>query len=138
MAQWNMKDEVAGSPDWTDGTSKKTKDELYANTENKGIVAVDKSKSTEESHAVAHSGWNLRTVGTGGRAGRVHYETLVAGRTISGTSDLAKTNKVEEVVDDAVGTIGDAIDSAVDAAVDIVEKVVKPKKKKTAAKSKKK
>lgn len=26
----------------------------------------------------AHAGWNLRTVGTGGRAGRVHYETLVA------------------------------------------------------------
>jgi hypothetical protein len=27
---------------------------------------------------VAHSGWNIRTVGTGGRAGRVQYETLVA------------------------------------------------------------
>lgn len=26
----------------------------------------------------AHAGWNLRTVGTGGRAGRVHYETIVA------------------------------------------------------------
>jgi hypothetical protein len=29
--------------------------------------------------AAAHTGWNLVTVGTGGRAGRVHYETLVAG-----------------------------------------------------------
>lgn len=27
---------------------------------------------------VAHAGWVLRTEGTGGRAGRVHYETLVA------------------------------------------------------------
>jgi hypothetical protein len=27
---------------------------------------------------VAHSGWNIRTVGTGGRAGRVQYETIVA------------------------------------------------------------
>ena len=26
----------------------------------------------------AHTGWVLRTVGTGGRAGRVQYETLVA------------------------------------------------------------
>ena len=26
----------------------------------------------------AHAGWNIRTVGTGGRAGRVQYETLVA------------------------------------------------------------
>lgn len=29
-------------------------------------------------HGAAHSGWVLRTVGTGGRAGRVQYETLVA------------------------------------------------------------
>lgn len=28
---------------------------------------------------VAHTGWNLRIVGSGGRAGRVQYETLVAG-----------------------------------------------------------
>ena len=27
---------------------------------------------------IAHAGWVLRTEGTGGRAGRVHYETLVA------------------------------------------------------------
>ena len=33
---------------------------------------------------VAHAGWVRRTVGTGGRAGRVFYETLVAGGTISG------------------------------------------------------
>lgn len=32
----------------------------------------------------AHAGWNLRTVGTGGRAGRVHYETLVAMGSMSG------------------------------------------------------
>tara|TARA_R100001369_G_scaffold28643_1_gene51472 strand:+ start:149 stop:1930 length:1782 start_codon:yes stop_codon:yes gene_type:complete len=29
--------------------------------------------------SVAHTGWTKVTVGTGGRAGRVHYETLVAG-----------------------------------------------------------
>lgn len=29
-------------------------------------------------HAVAHAGWVLRREGTGGRAGRVHYETLIA------------------------------------------------------------
>ena len=29
-------------------------------------------------HGAAHAGWVLRTVGTGGRAGRVQYETLVA------------------------------------------------------------
>jgi hypothetical protein len=35
-----------------------------------------------------HAGWNLRTVGTGGRAGRVHNETLVAmGSMTSDASD---------------------------------------------------
>jgi hypothetical protein len=36
---------------------------------------------------VAHSGWNVRTVGTGGRAGRVQYETLVAINITSDGSD---------------------------------------------------
>ena len=39
-----------------------------------------------ESHAVTHAGWTKRTAGTGGRAGRVHYETLVAGSSITGDS----------------------------------------------------
>lgn len=33
---------------------------------------------------IAHAGWVRRTVGTGGRAGRVFYETLVANGTITG------------------------------------------------------
>lgn len=35
-------------------------------------------------HHSAHSGWVRRTVGTGGRAGRVSFETLVATGTIAG------------------------------------------------------
>lgn len=35
--------------------------------------------STAEGSTIAHTGWNLRTVGTGGRAGRVSWECLVAG-----------------------------------------------------------
>lgn len=38
-------------------------------------------------HQVAHAGWVLRTVGTGGRAGRVQYETLVAMGSMSSDSD---------------------------------------------------
>ena len=34
--------------------------------------------------AVAHAGWVVRTVGTGGRAGRVQYETLVAMGSMTG------------------------------------------------------
>ena len=36
---------------------------------------------------IAHVGWVKRTVGTGGRAGRVQYETLVAASSISGDSE---------------------------------------------------
>lgn len=40
---------------------------------------------------VAHAGWNLRTVGTGGRAGRVQYETLVAMNSMSNSTDAEDT-----------------------------------------------
>ena len=33
---------------------------------------------------VAHAGWNRRTLGTGTKAGRVFYETLVASSSITG------------------------------------------------------
>lgn len=39
--------------------------------------------NTGESKDVTHAGWVLRKVGSGGRAGRVQYETLVAGGSIS-------------------------------------------------------
>jgi hypothetical protein len=39
-----------------------------------GLVIVTGAKR----QGAAHAGWVLRTEGTGGRAGRVHYETLVA------------------------------------------------------------
>ena len=39
---------------------------------------------------VSHIGWVKKTIGTGGRAGRVHYETLVAASSITGDAeDLA-------------------------------------------------
>ena len=37
-----------------------------------------------EADAVPHAGWVKRTAGTGGRSGRVHYEVLVAGSSITG------------------------------------------------------
>jgi len=47
-------------------------------------AAADLSSGTGGSPAITHAGWVRRTVGTGGRAGRVFYETLVAGGTITG------------------------------------------------------
>ena len=43
---------------------------------------------------VAHAGWVRRIEGTGGRAGRVQYEVLVAGSSISG--DAADDNELPD------------------------------------------
>jgi len=43
---------------------------------------------------IAHAGWVRRVEGTGGRAGRVSYEVLVAGSTISG--DAADDNELPD------------------------------------------
>ena len=40
---------------------------------------------------IAHVGWVKKTVGTGGRAGRVHYETLIAASSISGDAEDVAT-----------------------------------------------
>ena len=37
-----------------------------------------------EGKRIAHAGWVKRTAGSGGRSGRIHYETLVAASSISG------------------------------------------------------
>jgi hypothetical protein len=46
----------------------------------RGETATAVAVLTERGYTkgAAHTGWVLRTVGTGGRAGRVQYETLVA------------------------------------------------------------
>ena len=46
----------------------------------------DLSSGTGGSPAITHAGWVRRTVGTGGRAGRVFYETLVASGTTAAVS----------------------------------------------------
>ena len=50
----------------------------------KGSGSTDGANSAFEK--ITHSGWVKRTVGTGGRAGRVQYETLVAMGTAAATS----------------------------------------------------
>ena len=44
-----------------------------------------------DSTEIAHIGWVKKTVGTGGRAGRVHYETLVAASSMSGDAEDVAT-----------------------------------------------
>src|SRR6056300_1365859 len=99
MAQWTMTDEAAGSPLYANNILNVTKNqtELFNNvTEDDvitdqevgvfGVSAAEMADATGEASAVTHAGWVLRKEGTGGRAGRVQYETLVAAGSITGDS----------------------------------------------------
>ena len=63
----------------TDGSS-----ENHTLTGETAVATATVGPGSNRGSAVAHTGWNKQTIGTGGRAGRIHYETLVAGR-ISGS-----------------------------------------------------
>lgn len=67
--------EVGGDANTIYGVS--TAEMAYANT------------ADTEADNVTHAGWVERTVGTGGRSGRVFYETLVAGSMITGDDDTS-------------------------------------------------
>lgn len=56
-----------------------------------GQTAVAVAVVSGAQSKVAHAGWNLRTVGTGGRAGRVHNETLVAMGSMNNSTDAEDT-----------------------------------------------
>ena len=67
----------------------------------------------------AHAGWVRRTVGTGGRAGRVHVETLVAMSSIAG--DAADDTEIPDFVINALSVAQDPVgDITAPAAVSFV------------------
>jgi hypothetical protein len=103
MSQWKNTDDAANSVIWaaqqvklTANTSNQT--DLFGNTTADAFITDatigQYGIDTAEMRAAragslarpAHAGWVLRTEGSGGRAGRVSYETLVAMSTMSGDS----------------------------------------------------
>ena len=102
MAQWGNTDDAANSVFWANTTLNvaKNQTELFANTTLSAAIAnvevgvfgvstteMNSANVSSEADAVTHAGWVLRTEGSGGRAGRVQYETLVAMSSISTDSD---------------------------------------------------
>lgn len=100
MASWGNTDDAANSvfyaPNQLNKTANTTNQtNLFGNTTADAFVTNAKvgqfGVKPDEAQAaragantkMAHAGWNLRVEGTGGRAGRVAYETLVAMSTIS-------------------------------------------------------
>ena len=99
MALWSNTDANTSAPKFGQITpafgSSANGLQLYANTQtsafitgaNVGIFGVDTTEQTVSgataSHS-AHAGWVLRKAGTGGRAGRVQTETLIAMGSMTG------------------------------------------------------
>lgn len=93
MAQFGKNDQTNNSPLWAAARFNLTvntsnRDLLYSNaTANTlgtnitvGVFGVDANEvQARPDLGVAHTGWVLRTVGTGGRSGRTQTEVLVAG-----------------------------------------------------------
>ena len=63
-----------------------TTSSAYTTGETIGLFAVD-AQEASVNHSGVHTGWVLKTTGTGGRAGRTQYETLIATANIYGDSD---------------------------------------------------
>ena len=57
-----------------------------------GVSATEIANTSGEGNKVTSAGWVLRTEGSGGRAGRVQYETLVAMKSITGDAPANTDN----------------------------------------------
>lgn len=91
MAQWGNTDDAANSVLWATSTVKLTPNTvnqtaLFGNTTTGAFVSGATTglfgagvQEVQANGDITHSGWILRTVGSGGRAGRVTNEVLVAG-----------------------------------------------------------
>lgn len=99
MSQWNNTDTAANSVLWAVGGYNRTvntanRDAFFGNTTPDAFIdgiavgqfGATPNEVTAES-AITHAGWVVRKEGTGGRAGRVTYETLVAMGSLTGDAE---------------------------------------------------
>jgi hypothetical protein len=88
MSSHTNKDEAAGAPLWSVAAIRKewssaNRTDLFNDTTADNFISgvtigLFNYKDSETDGSMAHAGWNLKTTGSGGRAGRVQHETLVA------------------------------------------------------------
>lgn len=104
MPLWTNADNANGVPIFAPAQFKVTpntanRDALFGNTTADALITgqtisvysvsdaeMNSANTSSEASLVTHTGWNIRTEGSGGRAGRIHYECLVAGGTAAGAN----------------------------------------------------
>jgi hypothetical protein len=92
MAQWGKNDAASNSVLWAPTSVKlapntANRDALFGNTTADAVITgvtvgqygIDDNEVAAGGGKVSHTGWILQTTGSGGRAGRVMTEVLVAG-----------------------------------------------------------
>ncbi len=89
MALWSKTDEAAGKPKFLTTAEK---------TVTFGVDTAEMDAERSQGTAPAHAGWILRTEGTGGRAGRVFMETLVAMGSVTGDLEDVKIQDLNIVI----------------------------------------
>jgi hypothetical protein len=86
MALWSNADEANSAPQYTvDIVTGNTGVQAYGLSP-VGTFGIDADEA-ETNSKITHAGWTLRTEGSGGRAGRVFHETLVAMGSMTGDGD---------------------------------------------------
>jgi hypothetical protein len=112
MPLWKNTDEATSAPQYTvDTTTGNTGVQAY-NIEPVGTWGVDTSEA-QATNVNGHAGWVLRTVGSGGRSGRVNEETLVAmgSMTGDGTDDPVYPDAVITITTQPVGVTANTGDN---------------------------
>jgi hypothetical protein len=108
MALWSNTDANTSAPKFAVASGlgvSASSDALYANTTvdafktglTLGVFGVDANEISLANNAAqkpAHAGWVLRTVGTGGRAGRVQTEVIVAMGSMTGDGTVSANDNV--------------------------------------------
>jgi len=106
MATHGKRDQLSDAPIFTvNASTGETGTELYGNAN--GVFLADAAE-TAVSTNITHAGWIKRTVGTGGRSGRVTTETLVAMSSFVGDA-VSFSNTATENVATALGTVDDTV-----------------------------
>lgn len=104
MPTHGKRDQLSDAPKFvTSATTSKTGKQEYGNT-----VFLADATETVVSDRIAHAGWIKRRVGTGGRAGRVQIETMVALSSFVGDA-VAFDNAATTNVASSSGTVDDTV-----------------------------
>ena len=89
MALWSNVDEAAGKPKNLTAAEK---------TVTFGVDTTEVVVEASQGTPVTHAGWVLRTEGSGGRAGRVFQETLVAMGSMTGDLEDVKIQDLNIII----------------------------------------